>query len=177
MENKSKFGLLGLVLASVLLVGCGTTDVNEENTGAAAAGVEDQQGAEVSALDSESAIQETSLVEEQATAAVEMLTVYYFDFDKAELSADTREALDVVASVLKNTNTRIRLEGHADERGTREYNLALGERRAKAVASYLSVQGVAASRIEVISYGEEKPAVADSNEAAWAKNRRVELKK
>lgn len=177
MENKSKFGLLGLVLASVLLVGCGTTDVNEEDTGAAPAGVEAQQGAEVNALGSEAAVEETALVDDQANAAVEMLTVYYFDFDKAELSADTREALDVVASVLKNTNESIRLEGHADERGTREYNLALGERRAKAVASYLSVQGVPSSSIEIISYGEEKPAVAESNEAAWAKNRRVELKK
>jgi len=69
----------------------------------------------------------------------------------------------------------VRLEGHADERGTREYNLALGERRAKAIANYLAVQGLPSSQIESISYGEEKPAVTGSGESVWSKNRRVEL--
>ena len=69
----------------------------------------------------------------------------------------------------------VRLEGHADERGTREYNLALGERRAKAVANYLAIQGVPRPQIEVISYGEEKPAALGQGESAWAQNRRVEL--
>ena len=68
------------------------------------------------------------------------------------------------------------LEGHADERGTREYNLALGERRAQAVERYLQVQGVAAGQMETISYGEERPVDGSHNEAAWAKNRRAEIK-
>ena len=69
----------------------------------------------------------------------------------------------------------IRLEGHADERGTREYNLALGERRANAVRAYLVAQGASRSQIEVISYGEEKPANSGHNESSWAENRRVEI--
>ena len=70
---------------------------------------------------------------------------------------------------------RVRLEGHADERGTREYNLALGERRANAIRAYLVAQGVSRSQIEVISYGEEKPEVMGTGESNWARNRRVEF--
>ena len=88
---------------------------------------------------------------------------------------DVRARLDETASVMRTRSGLIRLEGHADERGTREYNLALGERRAKAVANYLAIQGVPHSQIEVISYGEEKPAMFGQGETAWAKNRRVEL--
>jgi peptidoglycan-associated lipoprotein len=77
---------------------------------------------------------------------------------------------------LKNNSQRVRLEGHADERGTREYNQALGARRANAVADYLVLQGVSRSRVETISYGEERPAATGSGESAWSKNRRVELK-
>lgn len=102
--------------------------------------------------------------------------VFYFDFDKATLSAEARAALDAHATRLRDkAGLSIRLEGHADERGTREYNLALGERRAKAVANYLAIQGVDAGRVQVISYGEEKPAAFGSDEASWQKNRRVEL--
>ena len=78
--------------------------------------------------------------------------------------------------MLKNSTAKIRLEGHADERGTREYNMALGERRANAVANYLIINGVARYRIETVSYGEEQPVVNASNESAWNQNRRVELK-
>ena len=105
-------------------------------------------------------------------------TVFYFEFDKSDLSAEARDALVYHAQDLKDhPNMRIRLEGHADERGTREYNLALGERRAQAVERYLQVQGVPASQMSTISYGEERPAVQGTTEAAYSKNRRVELKK
>ncbi len=103
-------------------------------------------------------------------------TVFYFDLDESTLTSATRAALDAQAAALRNSSGSIRLEGHADERGSREYNLALGERRAKAVADYLAIQGVSRSRIEVISYGEERPVSLRSDEAAWAQNRRVELK-
>lgn len=104
-------------------------------------------------------------------------TVFYFEFDRADLSAEDRSALVHHANRLKeNPNMRIRLEGHADERGTREYNLALGERRAQAIERYLQVQGVPANQMETISYGEELPADAGSTEAAYSRNRRVELK-
>ncbi|MEQ9511076.1 MAG: OmpA family protein, partial [Alloalcanivorax xenomutans] len=80
------------------------------------------------------------------------------------------------ATYLKNNaNAKLRLEGHADERGTREYNVALSERRAQAVQKFLRVQGVSSSQLEVVSYGEEKPAAFGHSEMDWAKNRRVEL--
>lgn len=101
--------------------------------------------------------------------------VFYFDFDSSALRADSRALLDAHAAALKAKPRAIRLEGHADERGTREYNIALGERRAQAVRAYLLSKGVTSS-IEVISYGEEKPAVSASNNYAWQQNRRVELK-
>jgi peptidoglycan-associated lipoprotein len=86
-------------------------------------------------------------------------------------------ALDVHAKDLKAQGNRVVLEGHTDERGTREYNMALGERRAAAVQRYLVLQGVSPAQLELVSYGEEKPAVVGSTEEAWAQNRRVELRK
>ena len=102
--------------------------------------------------------------------------VFYFDFDQYDLTLKSRNALDAQASYLRNNSTKIRLEGHADERGSREYNLALGESRAKAVADYLVIKGISRSRIDLVSYGEERPVSLDSNESAYKLNRRVELK-
>jgi peptidoglycan-associated lipoprotein len=97
----------------------------------------------------------------------------FFAFDKSDLSADSRRTLERQAAWLKQwSNQRLTVEGHCDERGTREYNLALGERRANAVKDYLVAQGVSASRLSTISYGKERPVVLGSNEAAWAQNRR-----
>jgi peptidoglycan-associated lipoprotein len=97
----------------------------------------------------------------------------FFAFDKSDLSADARRTLDRQAAWLKQwSNQRLTVEGHCDERGTREYNLALGERRANAVKDYLAASGVSASRLSTISYGKERPVVLGSNEAAWAQNRR-----
>lgn len=104
-------------------------------------------------------------------------TVFYFGFDSDELSAEDRAILIYHAERLKgSTDLSIRLEGHASEEGTREYNLALGERRGNAVAMFLVANGVARSQIEVVSYGEEQPAVQGSTESDRAKNRRVEIK-
>lgn len=103
-------------------------------------------------------------------------TVFYFDFDIAEFKADDRNTLTYHARDLASSpNKRIRLEGHADERGTREYNLALGERRANGILNYLIVNGASRSQIEVVSYGEERPAQSGSSENAYSRNRRVEL--
>lgn len=113
---------------------------------------------------------------EVVDVAANAATVFYFEYDKAILKPEARAALDLHAQSLNNNPRSIRLEGHADERGTREYNIALGERRANAVKDYLVVQGVNPSSIEVISYGEERPALSGSNDSAWAMNRRVELK-
>lgn len=98
----------------------------------------------------------------------------YFELDSSSLSPAARSAIDGSMTCLQAYD-QIRLEGHADERGTTDYNLALGQRRAEAVQAYLSTKGFPPSRLPVLSYGEERPADRASNEAAWAKNRRVEM--
>jgi len=102
--------------------------------------------------------------------------IVYFDFDQDTIRPDAREVLMVHSARLVKSGEKVVLEGHADERGTREYNMALGERRAKAVRDFLVLQGVDRAKIEVVSYGEERPADASHSELAWAKNRRVEIK-
>jgi peptidoglycan-associated lipoprotein len=102
--------------------------------------------------------------------------VVYFDFDSSEVLPEYREVLKQNARYLvDNPDARVRLEGHTDERGSREYNIGLGERRAQAVRQVLMLQGVSAGQISTVSYGEERPAVLGSDEEAWALNRRVEL--
>lgn len=97
----------------------------------------------------------------------------FFGFDKSDLTSEARATLDRQAAWLKKYPTvNVTVEGHCDERGTREYNLALGERRATAAKNYLVAAGVEAGRVQTISYGKERPAVLGSNEAAWAQNRR-----
>jgi peptidoglycan-associated lipoprotein len=98
----------------------------------------------------------------------------YFDFDKYDIRPDAAKTLDANASWLKgNTRQLLLVEGHCDERGTNEYNLALGERRAKATMNYLVSRGIEARRITVISYGEDRPQCREHTEACWAKNRRA----
>ena len=98
----------------------------------------------------------------------------YFDFDKSILDADDKTLLEQYLPLIKRAKV-VRLEGHCDERGTREYNLALGERRALEVRDFLIVKGVSGKKIRVVSFGEEKPLKSASNEKAWAENRRVEI--
>lgn len=98
----------------------------------------------------------------------------YFEFDKASLSPNSKELISKYIEFAKKAKA-IRLEGHCDERGTREYNLALGEKRAIEVKNYLIIKGISSSKIKVISYGEEKPIDVESSESAWKKNRRVEI--
>lgn len=109
----------------------------------------------------------------ELTAALEKI---YFDFDSANLSKEARATLAKNAELLKHEKTlKVQIEGNCDERGSGEYNLALGEKRAKAAEKYLVTMGVAAGRISTISYGKEKPADTGHDEAAWAKNRRDEF--
>ncbi len=98
----------------------------------------------------------------------------FFAYDSSVLSSESQGTLERQASWLRNNGTQsIIVEGHADERGTREYNLALGERRASAAKSYLVSLGIPSGRITTVSYGKERPAVLGSNESAWAQNRRA----
>ena len=102
--------------------------------------------------------------------------ITFFDFDSAELSADTRKVLNkAVNKFLTNPSGRVVISGHADKRGTREYNLALGHLRASAVADYMVANGIDGLRIKKVSFGKEKPLLKGSNEEAWSKNRRVEI--
>jgi peptidoglycan-associated lipoprotein len=122
-----------------------------------------------------------SLVEPQkqdngkiAEAALVGFDTIYFDYDKTSLRAEALPVLKHLAEWMQqHPDVRLRIAGHADERGTREYNLALGERRATTVRSYLAAQGVAGERLDTVSYGKERPAMAGSNEESWAKNRRA----
>ena len=111
------------------------------------------------------------------TAADKLIAVgdrVLFDYDSAKLDTSAKILLDSQSRFLRaNTDLNFIIEGHCDERGTREYNLALGEQRATAVRDYLVIQGIDPDRIKVISYGKEKPAVVGSNTMAWSKNRRA----
>jgi peptidoglycan-associated lipoprotein len=102
--------------------------------------------------------------------------VIYFDYDSSDVRS---EFIDVIAAhgrfLASNATVRVRLEGHSDERGSREYNIGLGERRAQTVKKALALQGVQESQIAIVSYGEERPAAAGSDDNAWTKNRRVEI--
>ena len=110
-------------------------------------------------------------------ARAEMMSIgdtVLFGYDSSQLSSAAIATLDAQATLLNaKPSFRVKIEGHADERGTREYNLALGERRAAAARDYLLAKGVDGSRIRIVSYGKERPAVVGSNEEAWAKNRRA----
>ena len=113
----------------------------------------------------------------QYTEQVRDKRVVYFDFDSDIVKEEYRPLIDVHAKRLNNNKKlALSLEGNTDERGGREYNLALGQRRAEAVAKSLTLLGVAATQVEAVSFGKERPAVQGSTEEAWSKNRRVELK-
>ena len=102
--------------------------------------------------------------------------IVYFDFDSADIRADSQTVVAAHAQYLRRIPTqKVRLEGHADERGSREYNIGLGERRGQAVRRALLLQGVAEVQLSTVSYGEERPAAAGSDEQTYAQNRRVEI--
>ena len=128
-------------------------------------GASDQDRATLSALDDP----------QQAEADLSNRTVY-FEFDSSDIRYEDRNTIFVHASYLMaNPNTVITLEGHADERGSREYNLALSERRAQTVQRQMNLLGAPPQQIRTISYGEERPVVEEHDEAAWSQNRRVEI--
>lgn len=103
-------------------------------------------------------------------------TIIYFDFDSAAIRPEYAESVAAhAANLVGNPGVSVRLEGHTDERGSREYNIGLGERRAQAVRRALMLQGVSATQLSTVSYGEERPAVTGDDEEAWAMNRRVEI--
>ncbi len=134
-------------------------------------------GAKTSGLGETTAGKGTTLTaQQQALAALKTQNIVYFDYDSSEIPSQYLAVVTANAAYLvKYPTARVRLEGNTDERGSREYNIGLGERRAQVVRKALLAQGVADAQITTVSYGEERPAVEGSDEAAYAKNRRVEI--
>lgn len=155
--------LFTTLLAGLLAVGCASNKPkNAQDDGAAGANAGANAGLTLE-LNGDS----------DSNTAGGLQTVY-FDFNESSLTADTTETLKKNADFLKaNATVDVQVEGHCDERGGHQYNLALGERRAKAVRDYLVAAGVAAKRISTISYGKERPVSEGHDEASWSKNRRA----
>lgn len=162
-----RFSFLSVLFLTVALTACGTTMDQTSSTMGSGGGMAGDQNAQgrVNRADVRPGSNDDFVLNVGDRV--------FFDFDRYNLSSEAKATLDRQAAWLKRYNAmNILIEGHADERGTREYNLALGERRANAVKDYLVSQGIAGNRLDVISYGKERPAVVGSNEASWAQNRR-----
>lgn len=170
---------IATLTAMLLLAGCGTTGEVEPEAGAAAKAPE--QGATTTPADNAAAAEAKPMEEKKAPVnpledpnSLLSKRIVYFDYDSSTIKDDAMPLIKAHGEYLaKNPGTSVTLEGHCDERGTREYNIALGERRADAVRRMLMSQGVASNQINVISYGEERPAKLGHNEDAWMYNRRV----
>jgi peptidoglycan-associated lipoprotein len=175
-------GFIAVSLAAVLLVGCASKEPEDS------AGMDSATEAPAETMTSETKTEAAKpmvrggkivvpLDSSDGMAGTETLQgIFYFDFDQAIVKRSGHVELNKHARVLSGDSLmRVRLEGHADERGTREYTLALGERRANAIRAYLIAQGASRSQVEVISYGEEKPVNAGHSENSWSQNRRVEV--
>jgi peptidoglycan-associated lipoprotein len=154
----------------------GSESTSGQESGSTVFGGEDGSGVSSSEMTEQQRQEAEARAERAQAEAMREITTFYFDFDTAEIKQEARDVLVAHARFLRaNPGQDVRIEGHADERGTKGYNLALGERRANAVQSFLVVNGAARGQTETVSYGEEKPAVMSSGESAWAQNRRVEL--
>lgn len=190
VNKLGKFAVIGL--SAAWIAGCSTTATETDSSTVAEDATNSTEQTDGTTADStdqtfgagEDGALTSVIVEDAEAAAVDAMaslagveTVFYFDFDKSIVRPESREALAKHAEFLvANPDARIVLEGHADERGTREYNMALGERRAKAISRYLTIQGVAASQIETVSFGEEVPVAFGHEDNAWQLNRRVEVR-
>jgi peptidoglycan-associated lipoprotein len=156
-----RFKLLSLVAALALLAACESAPETSATQGGA--------GAVTAPPPAQTGVRPGSQQDLEATAGNKV----YFNTDRSDITPEGRQILQRQADWLKRyPNVTVTVEGHADERGTREYNLALGERRATAVKNVLVALGIPANRVSTISYGKERPQVVGSNEQAWAQNRR-----
>jgi len=165
--------ILAIVACGLLLVGCSSKKPPVDETTQSGAGTQGDQGAGGETGDA--GRPDRGQVEGMEEVIASLQTIY-FDFDKYNLREDARRALDINAEILKsNPAVNIVIEGHCDERGTNEYNLALGENRARAAKDYLVRLGIDASRITTLSYGEEKPVALGHDEESWGQNRRGEF--
>ena len=181
--NAIKTFALPLIAVSLIMTGCATrkptTDLNNDpssNVPSTSTTVNTSGLSEDAALNAQNLAGASAKGVTEANKSFLAKRVVHFDYDSSELSNEDYQTLQAHAQFLNaNANSKIALTGHTDERGTREYNMALGERRAKAVESFLITNGVNAGQLEAVSYGKEMPINAGHNEAAWKENRRVEL--
>lgn len=175
---KKAVKMMSVLFAGALLAACGTTSSVKMGGGGEAAdgqqgGMVGQDGAATTGVGS---ISPFSLQALNDPSSPVFKRVIYFEYDSAEVVAEDRETVAAHAKLLAaNPGVLVTLEGHADERGSREYNIGLGDRRAQAVRKLLELQGAAVSQLRTVSYGEERPAVDGHDESAWRLNRRVEL--
>lgn len=182
MQKTALYKALGLAFGALLLTACANNDM-EEGAGAAMTAtsqqVDEANDSATSGVKNAS-LQGETLASDAAKAAQQALldvTTFYFEFDQSTIQNASKAALSAHAQFLDaNPSARVVLEGHADERGTPEYNLALGERRAISVRRYLMANGADADQVKVVSFGEERPAATGHTESSWTKNRRVEIK-
>ena len=170
--------LLVMSLTS-LLFGCSSEQVKEsdpaevEDLSTSSTGATSESGAQAYGADDSSTSGFSELDDPQSPLSVRII---YFEYDSSEIKAEYRATLEAHAAYLvQNPTTTVTLEGHADERGSREYNLALGERRAKSIKQHMALLGVSTSQVRLVSYGEERPAIDGHDEASWQQNRRVEI--
>lgn len=164
---------LTLLFTAAFLVACSGNSAKEDEAAAAAAAAAQSAARAAEEAAASQASSEIQALQDAVSAAG---NVFYFEYDSSTLRADASAALDAHIALLATNDRSVRLDGHTDERGTREYNMALGERRANAVRDYMVVNGIASYRIESVSYGEERPVGYGSGESNWSQNRRVELK-
>ncbi len=163
-----RYKILGLFAAVALVSACETAP-----SGGASAGGEGKSASPVETPATTTPLEASVKPGSQEDLVVNVGDRIFFDFDKYNLDAEDRGTLDRQAAWMKaNPSVTVTIEGHADERGTREYNLALGERRANSVKDYLVSLGLNPVRVKTISYGKERPVAAGSTNAAWAQNRR-----
>ena len=161
-------------LLAAFLAGCASSNIPDPDPEDTVAGG-DEYG-DTGGYDEDPWGQAREIPPEDPTAG-ELTNIILFDFDSAEVRADFTDVVARHALILANdSGVQVRLEGHADERGSREYNIGLGERRAQSVRRMLMIQGASASQISTVSFGEERPVAMGSDEISWAQNRRVEIK-
>lgn len=183
-DDMRKIFVCLLLISSMIVFGCAQRKVGQQLQ------PDDQQQQQLSdaaAREKKGALKPEERITEQQLAKVEtkeepsrfkeesgLFEDVFFDFDRYDILPEAKPVLNNVSSwLLKNPAAKLSVEGHCDERGTNEYNLALGDRRAKSVRDFLIALGIASKRIEIVSYGEEKPQCSEQTEECWAKNRRA----
>jgi peptidoglycan-associated lipoprotein len=164
-----------LALAGLTLVGCKRRTPADIPSPAPVV-VDDSDARAREAAEAERLRTERARAAELARVRENLTEIIYFEYDSDALTTESQDRLRSKAAILRaNPSVQIRVDGHADERGSTEYNLALGQRRAEAVRTFLAGFGISGDRVGTISYGKERPLVEGSNEAAWARNRRAEF--